>query len=125
MKRIRIRIGTTEIKAELNETRTANVIWQVLPIKARINLWGEEIYFAIPLTLAQEAGQDVVRRGDLGYWPPGNAVCIFCGPTPISTGNEIRPASPVTVFGRITEDVTGLKEVVEGTEITIRGENNG
>jgi hypothetical protein len=126
MKRIRIRIGTTEIKAELNETRTANAIWRMLPIKARINLWGEEIYFAIPLSLAQEAGQAVVHKGDLGYWPPGNAICIFCGPTPISTGNEIRPASAVTVFGRIIEDAMRLKEeATEGMEIVIREEDDG
>jgi hypothetical protein len=119
-KKIRITAGAIEATAELNNTRTAQAIWEALPIKGRANLWGDEIYFSIPLSLQLEAGQEVVSIGDLGYWPDGNAFCIFFGPTPVSRRDEIRPASPVTVFGKIIGDAAILKKVAEGTKITIR-----
>ncbi|MDH5781578.1 MAG: cyclophilin-like fold protein [Dehalococcoidia bacterium] len=123
-KKIRIRTGLVEAVAELNNTKTAQAIWELLPIKARVNLWGEEIYFSIPLSLELEAGQELVSIGDLGYWPEGNAFCIFFGPTLISRGDEIRPASPVTVFGKVIGDASLFKQVASGTEITIKKEGN-
>jgi hypothetical protein len=118
-KRIRIVAGAVEAEAELNNTATAQAIWEALPIEGRVNLWGDEIYFSIPISLQLEAGQEVVSAGDLGYWPEGDALCIFFGPTPVSRGNEIRPASPVTVFGRIIGDATVFKKVAAGTTITV------
>ena len=125
VKKIRIRAGAIEAEAELNDTSTAQAIWETLPIKSRVNLWGDEIYFSIPLSLNLEAGQGVVNIGELGYWPDGNAFCIFFGPTPVSQGNEIRSASPVTVFGKVIGDATTFKKIAEGTKITIRRKNNG
>ena len=58
--------------------------------------------------------------GDLGYWPPGEAFCIFFGPTPASRGGEIRPASPVNVFGRVSHDPTVLKKVAAGDPVVIK-----
>lgn len=124
-RRIRIKAGSVEAVAELNDTQTAEFIWQALPIKGTVQTWGDEVYFAIPLTLAQENAQDVVKVGDLGYWAPGKAFCIFFGPTPASRGNEIRPASPVNVFGRITGDATVFKMVEADTEIALERGNNG
>ncbi len=118
--KIRITAGTIEIEAELNNTRTAQQIWEALPIKGSANLWGDEIYFSIPLGLQLEAGQEVVNVGDLGYWPDGNAFCIFFGATPVSQGDEIRPASPVTVFGKVIGDATTFRKVARGTKITVR-----
>lgn len=118
-KRIRITAADVEATAELNSTATAEAIWQSLPIKGRASLWGDEIYFSIPLSLQLEAGQEVVSMGDLGYWPEGNAFCVFFGPTPVGQGNEMRPASPVTVFGRIIGDATIFKKVAAGTKITV------
>jgi hypothetical protein len=118
-KKIRITAGTIEAEAELNDTRTAQATWEALPIKGRVNLWGDEIYFSIPLKLKLEAGQELVSLGDLGYWPEGNAFCIFFGPTPVSQGDEIRPASPVTVFGKVIGDATVFKNVVARTKITV------
>ena len=78
MKRnILIQVGQIEVVAELNNTNTAQAIWEALPIKARVNLWGDEIYFSIPLSLDLENGQELVDIGDLGYWPTGKAFCIF------------------------------------------------
>jgi hypothetical protein len=119
-KRIRIVAGAIEAQAELNNTATAQAIWESLPIDGRASLWGDEIYFPIPLGLELEDGQELVSMGDLGYWPEGKAFCIFFGPTPASQGNEIRPASPVTVFAKIIGDATIFKKVAPGTQITVR-----
>ncbi len=83
------------------------------------NVWGDEIYFRIPVALAEENAQEVVELGDLGYWPPGNAFCIFFGPTPVSRGNEIRPASPVNVFGKVEGDPSVFKRVTGGTPVLV------
>jgi hypothetical protein len=118
-KKIRITAGAIEATAELNNTSTAQTIWEALPIKGRVNLWGDEIYFSIPLNLKLEAGQELVSIGDLGYWPDGNAFCIFFGPTPVSQRDEIRPASPVTVFGKVIGDSTIFKKVAGGMGIVV------
>jgi len=124
VKKIRIKVGAIEAVAELNNTRTAQAIWEALPIKGQVDLWGKEVYFSIPVSLELEAGQELVSAGDLGYWPEGNAFCIFFGPTPISRGDEIRPASAVTVFGRITGDATIFKQAASGAKVTIEKEGN-
>ncbi len=122
-KNISIKAGQIEIAAELNETETAQAIWDALPIKARGNRWGDEIYFSIPVTLGEENARAVVDVGDLAYWPAGNGFCIFFGPTPMSSGADPVPASPCNVFGKITGDATILKQVSSGAEIIIEREN--
>jgi hypothetical protein len=119
-RKIRITAGEVEATAELNDTRTAQAIWEALPITGRVSLWGDEVYFSIPVKLKLEAGQEVVSMGDLGYWPDGNAFCIFFGPTPVSQRGEIRPASPVTVFGKVIGDATIFKKVTARTKITVK-----
>jgi len=109
-----------KIEAELNESKSAQLIWEALPIEAKANLWGEEIYFAIPVKTGLEQGsREVVSSGELGYWPTGHAFCIFFGPTPASRGEEIRAASAVNVIGRVLSDPKVLRKVKEGTKITI------
>ncbi len=122
-KRVRIKAGGVEGIAELNDTDTAQAIWDALPINGSANRWGDEIYFSIPVSVEQEKGQDLVEVGDLGYWPPGKAFCIFFGPTPMSEGDQPRPASPVTVFGKVTGDATTFKPVKSGTSVTIEKES--
>jgi len=118
-KKIRIKAGQLEITAELNDTKTAQAVWEALPINNSGQRWGDEIYFSIPVSLELENGQESVNIGDIGYWPPGQALCIFFGPTPASTGNEIRPASAVTVLGKVAGNTSLLKKVKSGTEIII------
>ena len=91
--------------------------------KGNVSTWGDEIYFSIPVDMPLENPKDVVFEGDLGYWPPGRAFCIFFGPTPVSQGDEIRPASPVNVFGRVTGDSTVFKEILSGLKIIIEKNN--
>lgn len=120
MKRqIYIKAGSVTALAELNNTKTADAIWQALPFSGNINTWGEEIYFSIPVKIELEKGQQVVNPGDLGYWPPGNAFCIFFGPTPISRGAEIRAASPVDVFGSLVDDPKMFTKVKDGEKIIV------
>ena len=116
---IRITAGNVTMDATLNETATASEIWDALPITARANIWGDEIYFAIPVHRAEENAKATVGLGDLGYWPPGNAFCIFYGPTPMSRGDEIRPASPVNIVGKVVGDAKAFKQVSSGTKGTI------
>ena len=124
-KRIRIKAGPIEALAELADNRTAQAIWQALPIRGEVNLWGEEIYFSIPVKIEQEDGREVVKIGELGYWPPGSAFCIFFGRTPVSGAGEVRAASAVNVFGKVIGDTSLFKMVASGAEITIERAESG
>lgn len=116
---IRIRAGEVVATATLNDTPTAQAIWQSLPIEARASTWGDEIYFSIPVRQPEQNAQAVVALGDLGYWPPGNAFCIFFGLTPMSTDHEIRPASPVNLVGRVEGDPKVFHSVRSGARIVL------
>lgn len=116
---IRISAGAVAVGARLNASRTAEAIWDALPLEAKAETWGEEIYFGIGLDLKEESPKAVVDVGDLGYWPPGQAFCIFFGPTPASRGDEIRPASPVSLVGRVVGDAAVFRKVRAGTRVQI------
>lgn len=120
MRRIRIRSGKVQATALLDDSPTSQAIWEALPIEGRANRWGDEIYFGIPVSqgLSDDA-RDVAEIGELGYWPPGRAFCIFFGPTPASHGDEIRAASPVNIFGKVEGDVAAFKKVRDGDSITL------
>jgi len=120
MRKIRIMAGEVTATATLNDSPTADAIWKALPLTARGNTWGDEIYFGIPVHLPEaDDAQEVVALGDLGYWPPGHALCIFFGRTPMSRGNEIRPASAVNVWGKVDGDATVFKRVSGGSTVVV------
>jgi hypothetical protein len=116
---IRITAGAVTARASLNDGATAGRIWSALPIEARASTWGDEIYFDIGLDCPPEAPREVVEVGDLAFWPPGHAFCIFFGPTPASRRGEIRPASAVNVVGRVSGDATVFRTVRAGTRVMI------
>jgi hypothetical protein len=119
-KKIRILISDLRVEAELNGSRTSQMIWEALPLEAKINLWGEEIYFSIPVKTGLEVGsREVVSAGELGYWPTGHALCIFFGPTPASRGDEIRAASAVNVIGKVLSDPKAFLKVKDGVKIRL------
>jgi len=119
-KKIRILVSDLRVEAELNESKTAQLVWEALPIEAKANLWGEEIYFGIPVkTVLEEEAREAVSAGELGYWPTGHAFCIFFGPTPASRGDEIRAASAVNVIGKVLSDPKLFKKVKDGVKITL------
>ncbi len=111
-----------EVPAEILESfnpETAKAIIEALPIKGRGNRWGDEIYFSIGVSIAEENSRQVVEEGDLAYWPPGEAICIFFGSTPASTGDKPKAASPVNVFGKILGDFSVFRNFKSGEEVII------
>jgi hypothetical protein len=119
-RKIKIIVGKLELEAWLNDTKTATKVFEALPITSTVNTWGDEIYFTIPVDAKPEDAKELVSPGDIAYWPPGKAMCIFFGKTPISRGDEIRPASAVNIIGKIEGDYKSLKKIKDGEEITIR-----
>lgn len=120
MVKIMIEVDNFSMEAELLDTPTARQIGQALPLEGSLNVWGDEIYFNISLTIDQEPGASQnVEVGDLGYWPAGPAFCIFFGPTPVSTGDQPRAYSPVNVFGRVLGNPQLFKSVSNGATIKI------
>lgn len=118
-RRIRITAGSVAADAVLDDSATARLVWGALPLAVKGETWGDEIYFSIPVKARPERPRETVESGDLGYWPPGSAFCIFFGRTPSSRGDEIRPASPVNVFGKIAGDPTIFKQVRSGTQVRV------
>ena len=117
---IQITAGTTQIRAEIYNTPTAQEIIKSLPIKSQVNRWGGEIYFTIPVSVPLENdSRDILEPGELGYWPTGNAFCIFFGSTPASQEKECRAASNVNVFGKVIGDSTVFKQVASGTPVKV------
>ena len=120
MKTIQIRVGSLQVEAELNDSPTARKIWDALPIEGHANLWGDEIYFSIPVkAVSEQTAREDVDVGELGYWPPGNAFYIFFGPTPVSSGSQPRAASPVNILGRVSGDATQFRAVRNGEKVII------
>ena len=118
-RKITIEAGEVRAEAELNDTETADLIWGCLPVEARANTWGDEVYFDVPVKTGLENAVEVVDVGDLGYWPQGSAFCIFFGPTPMSRGGEIRPASAVNIVGKVSGDATIFRAVSDGQAIRL------
>jgi hypothetical protein len=118
--KIVIKTESKSFEAELNDSETGKAIYGALPIRAMGQRWGGEIYFSISVSCElEEDSRDVLEEGELAYWPPARAFCIFFGPTPASSGDEIRAASAVNIVGRIKGDLSGLWDVQSGAEVCI------
>jgi len=117
---VKIIVGNMTLKAELFDTACAKAIAKKLPIEARPEEWGDEFYFEIPVTMSlDETATTKVKIGDIGYWPPGSAMAIFFGTTPMSTGSDPVPASAVNLVGKIIDDATLLKKAKVASKISI------
>ena len=117
---IQIKVKSRFFGAELYDTPTGKAIGAALPIEGRVNRWGGEIYFTIDVhTPLDPDARDVLQPGELAFWPPGNAFCIFFGETPASQKEECRAASDVNVFGKVTSDLSELWTIKDGATITI------
>ena len=119
MKLITEKAGVYIIETINKNPKTLKAILDNLPIESTALRWGDEIYFETNIDIDLENPQETVEKGDVAYWPPGKAICIFFGPTPISSGDEIRPASPVNVWGKILGEIENLKNVSSGEKIII------
>ena len=118
MTQIKIEFENTSIDAVLNNSETADKIKKILPLSNSVNTWGDEIYFSIGVNDGEIDSKEVVELGDLGYWPPGNAFCLFFGLTPASEGDKIMPASPVNIIGKILSDLEILKSIKSGEKVS-------
>jgi uncharacterized protein len=120
VEKIRIIFKDLTLTGELFDTLTSRAIAGALPIEAVPEEWGDEFYFEIPVEMPlDETAAAKVKVGDIGYWPPGNALAIFFGPTPISSGSEPVAASDVNIVGRVTGDATVLRSVKGAAKIRI------
>ena len=117
---IKIIIGDLSMEGELNDSATAQKVAEALAIKANCNTWGDEIYFSIPVEAElDDTAREEVEMGDLGYWPSGNAFCIFFDQTPMSKPGKIIPASALNIIGKVIGDATGFKGVMQESEVTL------
>ena len=120
MNKISISFASTSFEAKLNDSPTAQAIWEALPIEGRATTWGDEIYFAIPVKMPPEDdARAEVELGELGYWPMGDAFCIFFGPTPVSTDEKPRAYSPVNIIGQIHAQPAALRSIQEGETVKL------
>ncbi len=119
MSQIKIEFESITIEADLNNSETANNIKKLLPILNTVNIWGDEIYFPVDINDEEIGAKETVELGDVGYWPPGNAFCLFFGLTPLSQGEEIRPASPINIIGKIRGEINILKKVKSGEKVVV------
>ncbi len=120
-KRLSIRLGTTQLTVALNESATAQSLATAAPFEATSNRWGDEVYFATPVDgEAREATAETVPLGSVGYWPPGRALCLFFGATPLSGAGEIRPASAVALVGQMAAEAgAALADVTDGEPVQV------
>ena len=120
-----IKIKTTQgelsvKKYDEHNKNTLKIILDNLPIEGIVNTWGDEIYFETELEINEEKTQREVEIGELAFWPPGKAICIFFGKTPISESNKPKAASPVNVFGKIIEyEINILSKLKNGERISL------
>ena len=120
VRKILITISNLSVSAELNSSISADKIWEALPLSGSVNVWGDEIYFEIPVSLKEVSdAQQEVEVGTLAYWPPGSALCVFFGKTPVSTNDKPKAYSPVNVLGLVDGDSRVFKIVEAGDQIVI------
>lgn len=117
---VTIQVGNLSFQAALDDSETAHAVVAALPISGSASGWGDEIYFSTQIALVEaDDAREEVEVGAVAYWPPGKAICLFFGPTPVSRGSEPRAASPVNVFGRIVGDPSQLRAVQNGAQVKI------
>ncbi len=115
-----ITAGDLTLHAELNNSPTADQLWDALPFEGPASVWGDEIYFEVPFEAEQaQDAREQVEVGELGFWPLGRAFCIFYGPTPVSRDERPRAYSPVNVVGRVLDDATALRGTKSGALVSV------
>ena len=111
-----MKVGSVELDLVFEDTETARAVYEALPVETVFNVWGDEFYFDVPVSMELDATATTsVKAGDIGYWPPGKVHAVFFGPTPMSTGDDPVPASEVNIVGRIEGDATLLRKVKDAS----------
>ena len=118
--RIRIAWPKGSLAATLEDTPTARALVAALPVNARAQTWGEEVYFEVPVKAAPERdAKQVVPPGTVCFWVEGTALALPWGRTPISEGEEPKLVSPCNVLGRIDGDPRQLASVRSSDAIAV------
>jgi hypothetical protein len=111
---------------KLDDSRSPNTVKAILenlPIEVNINKWGKELYTdKTSITAHEENAKSEVNLLDVAYWPEGNALCLFYGPTPISKSDKIEPYSPVNIVGHIVNDQSNniINKVKDTSRVIIK-----
>ncbi|HAR95590.1 MAG TPA: hypothetical protein DCR97_06465 [Deltaproteobacteria bacterium] len=118
--KIVVTVGDVALEGELLDTRCGKALSALLPLESAFSVWGDEFYFMVPLDCPlDDTATTHVSVGDIGFWPPGPALAIFFGPTPMSTGSEPVPASEVNIVGRLFGGATKLRSEKKAGLISI------
>jgi len=97
-----LKIRNKEVKLQLLNTKTAQILAGLSSFKSNINTWGDEIYFKTPFKsiLLEPNTSDIMNYGEVAYWTEGNSIAIGFGPTPASINDEIRLVSRVNIWAK-------------------------
>lgn len=119
MTKIKITAGDVKLKGKLRDTECAHKIKENLPFESDFQSWGDEFYFPIGLEMGlDDTARQEVKVGTIGYWPSGEALAIFFGPTPASSGEKPVAASDVNLVGKV-ENAEKLKDAKDAGKIKI------
>lgn len=120
MRKARITAGAASLDVILKDTPTADAIWDALPISSIASTWGEEVYFAVPVSQPREAdARDLLEMGEIAFWPDGDAIAIVFGRTPISGPGEMRLASASNIWAEADGDPTVMYPVRGGDSVRV------
>ena len=118
--KIQIEVNEIVLEGELKDSLLGEKVEALIPFHSNGRVWGQELYFPIPLKSQLSKPQDLMEVGDIAFWTEGSCLCLFYGPTPISSENEIRAASAVEVVGKFRGDLDGLKKITSPCEIKVK-----
>jgi hypothetical protein len=118
--KIRLEIEDLALEGWVRNQGTGALLLRSLPLDISMSRWGDEYYGGIGLNASCEGEMvEVVEVGDLAYWPTGDALCVFFGPTPASRGDESRAASPVCVIGHVDADPEALRALPPTVQVRL------
>jgi len=119
-KKIQIVIEDSVFEAVLNDSSAAEHLWNRLPLEIFMSRWGEEYYGDCGMSLElDKSAREIMEVGEVAFWPPGNALCFFFGPTPVSTDSRPKAASDVIPLGNITGDIGLLKTFGSSVKVSV------
>ncbi len=101
-------------------TKTVSDLIRSLPFRSVAHRWGDEVYFDAPFHAGRESdAREEMEVGDAAYWPDGDAIALFFGPTPVSTDGKPRAYSSCNIIGRVSASPESLKAVKEGAKVEV------
>ena len=115
--------GGPELRGHIHGFGLGARLLSMLPLELHLSRWGDEYFGPCGIhSDCSENATEAVPVGALAYWPPGDALCIFFGPTPASCGSEPRAASPVCVVGSIQLDADSMRCLPQQVNVVLQKE---